>query len=124
MEKTFDGMNIDGITGVMAGEGAQKERIQGVSHRGQQSPLTPEEKAEREAAGRTQGRKGCKADRINMAFTTENYRFIRVMSKIAGMTMTGFVNRVVQEYCTEHAEVYEQANRLFAELEHREEEKT
>ncbi len=124
MEKTFDGMNIGEVTGAGTGEEAQKERIQGVSHRGQQRPLTPEEKAEREAAGRTQGRKGCKADRINMAFTTENYRFIRVMAKIAGMTMTGFTNRIVQEYRTEHAEVYEQANRLLAELERREEEKT
>lgn len=42
-----------------------------------------------------QGVKGTKALRINMAFDDDVYRYIRLMSKIKGMTMTEFVNDIV-----------------------------
>ena len=42
-----------------------------------------------------QGVKGSKALRINMAFDDDVYRYIRLMSKIKGMTMTEFVNDIV-----------------------------
>ena len=42
-----------------------------------------------------QGVKGSKALRINMAFDDDVYRYIHLMSKIKGMTMTEFVNDIV-----------------------------
>ena len=42
-----------------------------------------------------QGVKGSKALRINMAFDDDVYRYILLMSKIKGMTMTEFVNDIV-----------------------------
>ena len=68
-----------------------------------------EEQAERAAAMQTQGRKGCKAKRINMAFTPENYKFVKVMASASGRTMTEFTNLVIAAYQREHPEIMEQA---------------
>ena len=46
---------------------------------------------------KTQGRKGYKMQRINMAFTPDNIQFIRDMSKAKGMTMTQYVNGVLNK---------------------------
>jgi len=58
--------------------------------------LTQEEKARREAEGKTQGREGCKLPRINMAFWTDNYAYIQVMARVRGLTLTDFVNWIIQ----------------------------
>ena len=68
-----------------------------VSGTGTQAAASPEEKARREAQGKTQGRKGCKAARINMAFWADNYEYIQVMSKAKGLSLTDFVNTLIQE---------------------------
>ena len=69
----------------------------------------PQEQLDRAASMRTQGRKGCKAYRINMAFSPANYEFIRVMARATGYTMTKFANKVVEAYINEHPELMEQA---------------
>ena len=45
----------------------------------------------------TQGRKGKRLPRINMAFTLENYEFLRVHSRINGLTMTEYVNSLIEK---------------------------
>ena len=75
------------------------------STRGQQGTASKEEAAARAAIGKTQGRKGCKATRINMAFWTDNYDFIEAGARAYGMTMTEFCNRILERYRTEHADV-------------------
>ena len=85
------------------------EIAQATSKKGQQGKASPQEQAERQAEGRTQGRKGCKATRINMAFTTENHDFIKVMSKATGRTMTERCNAIITAYRTEHPEFMEKA---------------
>ena len=82
---------------------------QATSRKGQQGTASPQEAAERAAELKTQGRKGCKAIRINMAFTPENHEFIKVMSKASGKTMTEFTNLVIAAYQREHPEIMEQA---------------
>ena len=82
---------------------------QATTTKGQQGTASPEELAARRAALQTQGRKGCKAIRINMAFTPENHEFIRVMAKATGHTMTEFTNLVIEAYRREHPEIMEQA---------------
>ena len=44
-----------------------------------------------------QGVKGTKALRINMAFTDDVYRYITLMSKIKGVSMTKFVNDIMEK---------------------------
>lgn len=82
--------------------------------RGQQGTASLEEQAERAAELRTQGRKGCKATRINMAFTPENHEFIKIMSRIHGKTMTEFANLVIERYREEHPKTYEEAKSIIA----------
>lgn len=77
----------------------------------QQEP-TPEEKARRASAMQTQGRKGCKAVRINMAFSPENHEFIKTLAAATGQNMTQFLNYIVMRYRTEHPELMEQAHKL------------
>ena len=59
--------------------------------------------------GRTQGRAGCKAQRINMAFSPEVHDFIRTMAKVRGESVTAFVNSILLNAMEENKEVYEQA---------------
>lgn len=82
---------------------------QATSNKGQQGTASPEEQAERAEALQTQGRKGCKSVRINMAFTPSNHEFIKVMAKASGKTMTEFTNLVIAAYQREHPEIMAQA---------------
>lgn len=117
MASKFDGMNTHKTTGAGAGQEVLKKQQQGASRKGQQQTVTPDEKAEREAIGRTQGRKGCKATRINMAFWSDNHDFIKVMARASGKTMTEYTNMVVQKYREEHPEIYDRAKALIADIE-------
>ncbi len=86
------------------------------SRKGQQGTASPEEAAQRAAQLRTQGRKGCKAVRINMAFTPDNYDFVKVTAQATGQTMTKFTNFIVEKFRAEHAEEYKEAKKLFDKL--------
>lgn len=115
--KKFEGMNTSKTTGAGAGEEVLKTQRRGASRSGQQQEVTPEEKAEREAIGKTQGRKGCKATRINMAFWSENHEFIKTMARISGKTMTEYTNLVIAKYREEHPDIYQRAKDLISDLE-------
>lgn len=82
------------------------------TNKGQQGVASDAEAAERASKLKTQGRKGCKAIRINMAFTPENHEFIKIMASITGQTMTEFANLVIERYRTEHPEIYAQAKAI------------
>lgn len=82
---------------------------QATAKKGQQGTASPAERRARASALATQGRKGCQAVRINMAFTPENYEFVRVISKASGRTMTVFVNQIIEAYRAENPELMEQA---------------
>lgn len=43
----------------------------------------------------TQGRKGAKQQRINMAFSPENMDYMRVMAGLKGVSITRFVNDLI-----------------------------
>lgn len=59
--------------------------------------------------GRTQGRKGCKAHRFNMAFSPKAYEFITCMARVRGETITNFVNGLIEKVIDENQEVYQKA---------------
>lgn len=86
------------------------------SRKGQQGKASPQEAAERASNLKTQGRKGCKATRINMAFTPENHEYIKVMAKVTGKTMTEFANLAIERYRNEHPDLYEKAKAIIDEL--------
>lgn len=71
---------------------------------------------ERQEALRTQGKKGAKAQRFNMAFTPSNLDFIRVVSKIKGQTMTQFVNEIIDREREAQSETYQKAKSLIENL--------
>lgn len=80
------------------------------STKGQQGKASPQEAEQRKAELKTQGRKGCKAIRINMAFTPDNHEFIKVLAKASGKSMTEFTNLVIAAYRNEHPELLAKAN--------------
>ena len=63
---------------------------------------------ERQESLRTQGKKGAKAQRFNMAFTPSNLDFIRILSKLKGQTMTQFVNEIIDREREAQSETYQQ----------------
>lgn len=107
MAKDFSGINTGRVYGAIE---------QATSTKGQQGKASPQEQAERASALKTQGRKGCKAIRINMAFTPENHEFIKVTARATGKTMTEFTNLVIERYRTEHPEIFEKAKELIDSL--------
>lgn len=63
-------------------------------------------------ASKTQGKKGMKTNRINMGFSPENYEYLRVMSGIRSMTITKFVNFIIEEDRKQNADLYIKARDL------------
>lgn len=59
--------------------------------------------------GRTQGRKGCKAHRFNMAFSPKAYDFITCMARVRGETITAFVNHLIEKTIDDNQEIYQKA---------------
>lgn len=47
--------------------------------------------------GTTQGKKGQKLPRINLGFSTENHEFLRKESRRQGLTITAFINEILDE---------------------------
>lgn len=48
--------------------------------------------------GTTQGKKGLKLKRINMAFSDVNHEYITKESRRQGLSCTAFVNQIIDEY--------------------------
>lgn len=61
------------------------------------------------AQGKTQGRAGVKALRINMAFSPDVHDYIRTMARVRGQTVTQFTETVFRKSMEENAEIYAQA---------------
>jgi len=100
----------------LTGKKTQDALEQAIGSRGTQTEADEEEKARRIMTGKTQGRKGCKAARINMSFTPENHEFILFASRYKGMNFTQFVNNIIEKYREEHADAYRQARELSEDL--------
>lgn len=70
---------------------------------------TAEESAEFLADFKTRGRKGLKLPRITIAFTPDNFDYIKTMARVAGVPQSEFVNEILAQYKAEHLEQYEKA---------------
>lgn len=60
----------------------------------------------------TQGRKGAKLPRINMAFSTQSLDYLRVMAALKGVSITRYVNDLVEQDMARNAEAYDAAKHL------------
>lgn len=67
-------------------------------------------------ARNTQGKKGMKADRMNMAFSHENFEYVRTMAGIHKMTMTKYINHLIEEDRERNAKLYAKAKSLMEDL--------
>lgn len=56
--------------------------------------------------GATQGRKGEKAPRINMAFSPDNHSYLKFESRRQGMSITEFANMIIGQYRENHPAKY------------------
>lgn len=70
---------------------------------------TPEEIKAIQETGKTAGIKGAALKRINLAFTPSNYAYVSTMSRVAGMTETAFINKIISLHMEENAAAYELA---------------
>lgn len=107
VKKDFTGINTGRVFGTIETATAEK---------GQQGTASLQEQQERAEKLQTQGRKGCKLPRVNMAFTPENHEFIKIMASVTGQSMTQFTNIVIERYRNEHPELYEQAKVIKAQV--------
>ena len=68
-----------------------------------------EEQEKYRQEGKTMGRKGCKAVRINMAFSPDVHDYIKTMARVRGESITDFTNYVFARSMEENRETYEKA---------------
>jgi len=106
-KKDFSGLGADRVLDVLSTAAREPHR------NGQQAPAGPEEIAQRVSEMRTQGRLGAKLPRITLAFSGENYDYVRTMARVRGQNMTQFVNDIIKAHREEYAELYDQARRFL-----------
>ena len=112
MAKDFSKANMDRVYGTIADATAEPEEQQAQEvqeERKARKTYTEEEQAQFMAEGKTKGRKGCKAVRINMAFTPEVHEYIKTMARVRGESITDFTNKVFEQHMKENREIYERA---------------
>lgn len=108
-KKDFTAANTNRVYGIIEEATAEQEEHQAQEVKQTRKVYNAEQVQEMRQAGTTQGRKGCKAIRINMAFTPEIHEYIKVMARVRGETITDFTNYVFKQSMEANAELYEKA---------------
>lgn len=83
---------------------------------GQQGTAPEEEAAERAAARKTQGRKGVKQPRINLALSTLNLDYVTTMARMVGVPRIDFINNIIDRHRETHGAEFETAKKFLARL--------
>lgn len=80
----------------------QNAQEKNLTHEEQKVHETQEAQAEnvgiKRTLGSTQGRKGEKLKRINLAFDDVNYEYVRIESRRRGKNITEFINAIIEDY--------------------------
>lgn len=108
-KKNFDEINTSNVFSQQIHEAVSEPEPEPIPRQKRGSTPTAEIVKQAREQGRTQGRKGCKAHRFNMAFSPAAYDFITTMARVRGETITSFVNHLVEKCAEDNAEVYQQA---------------
>ena len=110
-KKDFSSVNTGSVYGTI--QEATADPAQGAQEpqeaRKERKTYTEAEQERYRQEGRTMGRKGCKAIRINMAFTPEVHEYIKTMARVRGESITEFTNAVFARHMLENAQLYAQA---------------
>lgn len=110
-EKDFSNVNTERVYGAIADATAQD--VQEEPGRKPRRGYSEAETKDAMDALNTQGKKGMKAMRINMAFSPELHDYIKVMSDVKGETITQFVNEILRQSLEQNRETYEKAKELI-----------
>ena len=87
-----------------------------IARRSRDTEYTSDEIQLAREQGKTQGRKGVKAVRINMLFAPDVHEYITTYSQACGMSMTEFVNNVLRKSLETNRETYERAKDFRARI--------
>lgn len=111
-KKDFSTANTGRVYGTIAEATAEPEQQEAQEVQQARKPrktYTEQEQEQFREAGATKGRKGCKAIRINMAFSPEVHEYIKTMARVRGESITDFTNYIFARSMEENAEVYQRA---------------
>lgn len=111
-KKDFSTANTGRVYGAITEATAETtaQQAQDVQHPRQ--VYSTQKAQEMREAGTTQGRKGCKAVRINMAFAPDIHEYIKTMARVRGESVTDFTNYVFRQSMADNAELYNQAKQF------------
>ena len=111
-KKDFTAANTGRVYSAIQEATAAPEAQQVQEEKKERKTYTDEEAQKYLEAGSTQGRKGLKANRINMAFSPSVHEYIRVMARVRGETISEFTEHVFRQHMAENAALYEQAKQF------------
>lgn len=80
-----------------------------VKKRGPRRTYSEQEAREIGETMKTSGRKGCGLPRVNFAFKPSIYEYVNTMARVSGISMTEFINKVLEDHMQEHQELYNKA---------------
>lgn len=80
-----------------------------VKKRGPRKTYSEEEARAIAETMRTSGKKGCGMPRVNFAFRPSVYEYVTTMSRVTGLNMTQFINKVLEDHMEAHRDLYEKA---------------
>lgn len=114
-KKDFSGVNTRSVYNQIADATAEpdqqeEQQAQEVQRaRKERKTYTEQEGQQFISAGKTQGRKGLKAVRINMAFSPEVYDYIKTLSRVRGESIQKFTEYIFARSMEDNREIYEKA---------------
>lgn len=125
-KKDFGGVNTNRVYQQITDATAEPEQEVTAAHEAQEEfetrkvrkTYTTEETQEAQRQMKTQGRKGVRAQRINMAFAPDTYLYIKVMAAARGQTITDFVNEIIRQSMEANAENFEKAKEFIDQFQH------
>lgn len=105
-KKDFTNINMDRVYRDMDEATAEQETPRKYKPR---KTYTEQEKHDIMETRKTNGCKGLKLPRINMAFTPSIYDYIRTMARVQGITITDYVNNILEQHMKDHDDIYQKA---------------
>ena len=77
---------------------------------------TEQEAQELLEAQQTSGRKGLSQPRINLAFSPQNFLYVKTMARVSGLNVTQFINNVIAQHMDAHTDIYQKAQEFRNDL--------
>lgn len=111
-KKLFDSIETESVYDTIA-EATAEPKPAALPRRSRQEEPTEAEIAAAREQGKTQGRKGVKAIRINMAFAPDVHEYINIMSRARGQSITNFCNEVFRNSKQQNLELFEKAKEFM-----------